>query len=100
MDIAVVGVGVNLGLDDGGVCRVARVSLGAAAPTALLVKEAAGTLIGTRVDGTAVDRLAEATSSACQPIDDKRGSREYRVKMARVLARRVAYQALERARQN
>ena len=47
MDIAVVGVGVNLTLDDGGICTAARVALGAVAPTVLLVKEAADALIGT-----------------------------------------------------
>ena len=48
MDIAVVGVGVNLTSDDGGTCTAARVALGAVAPTVLLVKEAADALIGTQ----------------------------------------------------
>lgn len=100
MDIAVVGVGVNLTLDNGGVCTAARVALGAVAPTVLLVKEAADALIGTRVDDAALDRLAKAASAACRPIDDKRGTKEYRVKVAGVLAKRTAHQALERARNN
>lgn len=98
MDIAVVGVGINLTLDGGGVCRTARVSLGAVAPTALLVKEAADALIGTRVDDAAIEKLAKVVSAACRPIDDKRGTKEYRIKVAGVLAGRVARQALERAR--
>ena len=100
MDIAVVGIGVNLSLDDGGTCTAARVALGAVAPTVLLVKEAADALIGTRLDDTALDRLAKAASAACRPIDDKRGTREYRIKVAGVLAKRTAQQALERARKN
>lgn len=100
MDIAVVGVGVNLSLDDGGTCTAARVALGAVAPTVLLVKEAADALIGTRLDDAALDRLAKAASAACRPIDDKRGTREYRIKVAGVLAKRTAQQALERARKN
>jgi len=98
MDIAVVGVGINLVLDDAGVCQSARVALGAVAPTALLVKEAADALVGTRVDEAAINRMAAAASAACRPIDDKRATREYRIKTAAVLARRVAGQALERAR--
>ena len=98
MDIAVVGVGVNLVLDDAGVCTSARVALGAVAPTALLVKEAADALVGTRVDEAALKRMAEAASAACRPIDDKRATREYRIKTAGVIAQRVAEQALERAR--
>ena len=97
MDIAVVGVGVALALDDAGVCTHARVGLGAVAPTPLLVADGAKALIGTRVDAAALAALAAAASAACKPIDDKRGTIAYRVKVAGVLARRAAQIALERA---
>src|SRR4051812_12532582 len=100
MDIAVVGVGISLTLDGSGTCTAARVALGAVAPTIMLVKEAADALIGTRIDDAALERLAKAASAACRPIDDKRGTKEYRIKVAGVLAKRTAQQALERARQN
>ena len=98
MDIAVVGAGVNLTLDDKGVCSAARVCLGAVAERALLVPEAAAALIGTKVDTAALERLAAAASAACRPIDDKRGTKADRIKGAGVLARRAAAIALERAR--
>ena len=98
MDIAVVGAGVNLTLDEKGVCSQARVSLGAVAERALLVPDAAAALIGTKVDAAALGRLAAAASAACQPIDDKRGTKEYRIKVAGVMARRAAEIALDRAR--
>ena len=98
MDIAVVGAGVSLTLDKNGVCTHARVSLGAVAPKPLLVKNGAKALIGTTVDDTALAALAAAASAACNPIDDKRGTIEYRTKVAGVLARRAAVIALERAR--
>lgn len=100
MDIAVVGVGVNLTLDDGGTCTAARVSLGAVAPTPLLVADAANALIGTTVDDAALGKMAAAASAACNPISDKRGTKEYRIKTAAVIARRAAEYALERARGN
>jgi carbon-monoxide dehydrogenase medium subunit len=100
MDIAVVGAGVCLTLDDGGTCTAARVGLGAVAARPLLVTEAADALIGTSVDGAALERLAEAASAACRPIDDKRGTIEYRTKVAGVLARRAAETALARARES
>lgn len=100
MDIAVAGAGINLTLDASGVCRQARVSLGAVADRALLVPEAAAALVGTRVDDAALQRLAEAASAACRPIDDKRGTREFRTRVAGVLARRAAQRALERARRS
>ncbi len=98
MDIAVVGVAVNLTLDAKGVCTAARVALGAVAPTVLLVKKCADALIGTKVDDTALDKMADAAAAACRPIDDKRGTREFRIKTVRVLAKRAAEIALERAR--
>jgi carbon-monoxide dehydrogenase medium subunit len=97
MDIAVVGVGINLTLDESGVCTHARVSLGAVAARALLVPEAAAALIGTRVDAAALEQLAAAASAAAQPIDDKRGTKAFRIKVSGVLAKRVAIIALDRA---
>jgi len=98
MDIAVVGCGVCLTLDGSGTCTAARVSLGAVAPRPLLVAEAAKALIGSKVDDAALQRLDAAARAACQPIDDKRGTKDYRIKVAGVLARRTAQIALERAR--
>ena len=98
MDIAVVGAGVSLTLDDKGVCSDARVALGAVAARVLLVGEAAETLIGSVGDDAALEALARAASAACRPIDDMRGTKEFRIKVAGVLARRAAETALERAR--
>jgi carbon-monoxide dehydrogenase medium subunit len=71
--------------------------LGAVAPTPLLVKEAAAAIIGTKLDDEALENLAAACSAACNPIDDKRGTVEYRVRVAGVLAKRAANIAFERA---
>ena len=100
MDIAVVGAGVNITLDDDGTCTAARISLGAVAPTPLLVAEAADALIGTKIDDAALTKMGEACSAACNPISDKRGTKEYRIKTAAVIARRAVEIALERAREN
>ena len=100
MDIAVVGAGVNLSLDESGVCSAARVALGAVAPTAMLVPEAGAALAGTRLEDADLQTMAAAVSAACKPIDDKRGTVEYRVKVAGVIARRACAIAIERARNN
>ena len=97
MDIAVVGAGVNLTLDDKGYCTHARVALGAVAERAVLVPDAAAALVGTRGDAAALERLAAAASAACRPIDDKRGTRAFRIEVAGVMARRAAEIALARA---
>ncbi|MEO9650952.1 MAG: xanthine dehydrogenase family protein subunit M [Roseobacter sp.] len=97
MDIAVVGVAVNLTLDDTGVVQSARVALGAVAPTVLLVEDAAKKLIGTKLETSVLDELAAACSAACDPINDKRGTLEFRTQVAGVLARRAAQTAYDRA---
>jgi len=98
MDIAVVGAGVNLSLDAAGVCTAASVALGAVAPTAILVPEASAALVGTKVEDANMDAMAAAASAACRPVDDKRGTIEYRTKVAGVMARRACAIALDRAR--
>ena len=100
MDIAVVGAGVNLTLDEKGICHQARVALGAVAPTVLLVEAGATALIGSTLDDAALDKLRAAASAACNPIDDKRGTVEFRVDVAGVLAKRAALIAQQRAEMN
>jgi CO/xanthine dehydrogenase FAD-binding subunit len=97
MDIAVVGAGVSVTLDNSGACADARVVLGAVAPTAILVPEAAAALIGRTLDETALAALDQAARRACKPINDKRGTIEFRTKVAAVMARRAAVVAYGRA---
>jgi carbon-monoxide dehydrogenase medium subunit len=100
MDIAVVGAGVNLTVDGTGVITTARVSLGAVAAKVLLVPAAAQAIVGSSLDRPAQDRLEAAARAACQPIDDKRGTVEFRTQVAGVLTRRAALIAIERAKEN
>jgi len=97
MDIAVVGCGVNVTLDANGVCTAARVALGAVAPTVILVPDAAKALIGNKLDDATLAKLDAAAQAAAKPISDKRGTIEYRTKVAGVLARRTAAIAFDRA---
>ncbi len=97
MDIAVAAAGVSLTLDASGTITAARVALGAVAPTVLLVDECAKAIIGSRLDAAAQAALEKAASAACKPIDDKRGTIAFRVKVAGVLARRAAVIAYARA---
>ncbi len=97
MDIAVVGVGVNLTLDSDDAIVRARVALGAVAPTVILAEAAAAAILGSTLDDAALDRLDAAAQAACRPISDKRGTVEFRTRIAGVLARRVAKIAYERA---
>jgi CO/xanthine dehydrogenase FAD-binding subunit len=97
MDIAVVGAGIRLALDAGGTIVDARVALGAVAPTQMLVPEGAAAIIGTKLDDAALAKLDAAARAVCNPITDKRGTIDFRTKIAGVLARRAAAIAYKRA---
>ena len=97
MDIAVAGAGVALTLDGDGTCTAARVSIGAVAPTALLVAAAGEALVGTKVDDAALAAAAAACSDAASPITDKRGTVEFRKKVVGVLCKRAGAIARDRA---
>ena len=97
MDIAVVGAAVNLTLDSGGAVRTARVALGAVAPKVVVSEAAAQALVGSTLEDGALDALAAACSAASTPIDDKRGTIDFRKQVAGVLAQRAARIAFDRA---
>ncbi len=97
MDIAVVGAGASVVVNPDGACAAARVALGAVSPTAKLVGAASEILVGNRLDDDVLEVLAGAARDACSPIDDKRGTIEFRTKVAGVLACRAARVAWQRA---
>jgi carbon-monoxide dehydrogenase medium subunit len=98
MDIAVAGAAASVTLDASGVCRAARVAIGAVAPTALLVPAAAEALVGSTIDDGALGRAAEGARASAHPIDDKRGTAAYRRHVVGVLVKRAAAMAAQRAR--
>lgn len=100
MDIAVAGCGVSVTVDGSGTCTAARVGIGAVAPRALLVPEAAEALVGTTLDDTALAAAGAACSRAASPITDKRGTEIYRRKVVGVLCKRAGAIARDRALAN
>jgi len=96
LDIAVVGVASQVTLS-GGQCVKARIALAAVAPVPLRATEAEQALIGQPVTSPQIERAAELASAAARPIDDHRGSVEFRHHLVRVLTRRTLGTALARA---
>ena len=99
MDIAVVGAGASVTLDDAKQTIVsARIALGAVAPTPLFAEEAGALLAGREVSDAAIDEAAEAAQAIARPISDMRGTAEQRTHLVGVLTRRALNGAIQRIR--
>lgn len=101
MDIAVVNAAVAVTLDETRRRIVtARVAVGAAAPTPLLVEGAGHLLAGAALEPSAWEPAVEAVRAAVRPITDMRGSAAQRRHLAGVLVRRALEGAIARARES
>jgi len=100
MDIAVVGVGaaVTLDLRDERI-TTARIALAAVGPTPIFAREASQALAGKPFNDESIERAAQLAIAATSPIDDMRGTAEFRRHVTGVLTRRVLAKAIERARE-
>jgi carbon-monoxide dehydrogenase medium subunit len=96
LDIAVVGVASQVTLT-GGKCTTARIALAAVAPVPLRATDAEQALVGQPLTPQQIERAADLASGAARPIDDHRGSIEFRNHLVRVLTRRTLTTALQRA---
>jgi carbon-monoxide dehydrogenase medium subunit len=92
-DYPTVGVAA-IGVVKEGVCEDVRLGLGALAPTALRATSVEDALKGNQVNAQVVRQAAEAVAELVDPLDDPRGSAEYKRDMSVVFARRALEQAL------
>ncbi len=95
--ITVAGVAACIRLEDG-VCREARIALGAVAPTPVLAPEAEARMVDQAIDETTIREAALAARAAAVPISDVRGSADHRRELVEALCRRSLHAALRRAR--
>jgi carbon-monoxide dehydrogenase medium subunit len=105
MDIAVVGVAVLLTLGPptgsgqaGGRIERARIALGAVAPTPVRAPRAEAALEGNAASESLFAEAAETATAEASPIDDVRGSAEFRRHLTRVMTERCLQEAAQRAR--
>jgi carbon-monoxide dehydrogenase medium subunit len=98
MDIAVVGAGASVTLDENGKRFVsARIALGAVAPTPLLASDAGAFLAGKEITHANVKEAARMAQAIAKPITDLRGTAEHRKHLVAVLVERTLTKAIERA---
>ncbi len=99
MDIAVVGAGASVILDDDKQRIVsARIALGAVAPTPLFAEEASELLSDREITDDAIDEAAQAAQAIARPISDMRGTAEQRTHLVGVLTRRALNGAIQRVK--
>ena len=98
-DIAVANAAAYVVLSDDHKSFVsARLSVGAVAPTPLLLTEVNDLLAGEEVSDEIIEEAAGIARNAANPITDMRGTKEQRIHLAGVLSRRAINGAIERAK--
>ncbi|MEM4188793.1 MAG: hypothetical protein QXN56_06605, partial [Candidatus Hadarchaeum sp.] len=96
-DIAQVNVAISLTVNSG-ICKLARIVLGAVAPTPLRAKTAEAMLNGKNLEEIyqSIDIVAKKAAEETSPISDIRAPAEYRRAVAEVLTKRALIILLER----
>ena len=94
-DYAIVSVSSVVAMQ-GGVCSYARVVVGSAGPAPLHLDEADALLIGSGLDEAVLLRAGDLLAAAADPVDDVRGSSDYRRLLIPGLLARAVGAARER----
>ncbi len=96
-DYATAGVAVQFTLDESGACKRAGIGLTNVGMTPIKAKQAEAFLTGKQLDDATIQKAAELAASESQPMDDIRGSADYKRDLVRVLTARALATALNRA---
>ena len=94
-DFATVGVAITL-RGQGGICEDVRLALNSVASTIVRAKRAEEVLRGHRLTPEVLREAGEAAAGEVDPVDDNRGSADYKRDLVKVLVRRAAEEALGR----
>jgi aerobic carbon-monoxide dehydrogenase medium subunit len=97
-DFATAGVAVQITLDDAGACKRAGIGLTNVGFTPIKAKQTEALLTGKKLDEATIQQAAEMAASESQPMDDIRGSADYKRDLVRVLTTRALKRALDRAK--
>lgn len=98
-DIAIVGVGVRLAMDEAGTVTKARIALGAVAPRSIRMKDAEAYLVGKKINDETIEEAAAMAADAVKPITDQRATAEYRKEMIYVGLKHMIREAADKIAQ-
>lgn len=93
-DFATASISLVLAMD-GGACIHARIAAGGVAATPLHIQEADAALLGTELDEDSINRAGAILVEASDPMDDMRGSADYRRMLIPRLLKRAVNQLTE-----
>ena len=93
--LAVVGVASSVTVGDG-TCQDVRIVLGAVAPTPMRARQAENVLRGKKISQKLIDEAGTIAGAESKPINDIRGSIDYRRNLVNVLTRRSLKAAIEK----
>ncbi len=96
-DISLVSAAAGLHLDARGICKAARIALGAVAPSPMRAAGAEAMLTGQKLTGELIALACEQVTREVSPISDVRAPADYRREMAGVLAGRALRECAEQA---
>jgi len=96
-DLAIVGVGARLTVDEGHRVRKARIVLGGVGPAPVRARKAEALLQDQAFEDGRIEEAARVAAEACDPITDQRASAQYRREMVRVRTRHALKEAFEKA---
>jgi len=97
-DYATAGVAVQITVNDAGVCQRAGIGLTNVGLAPLKATKAEAFLAGKALDQSTIKQAAELAAGESQPIDDIRGSADYKRDLVRVLTARALNRAFERTK--
>jgi aerobic carbon-monoxide dehydrogenase medium subunit len=97
-DFATAGVAAQVTLDGSGNCQRAGLGLTNVGLTPIKAKKAEAFLLNKTLDDATIKQAAELAESESEPMDDIRGSADYKRDLVRVLAVRALVRAGDRAK--
>ncbi len=100
MDLALVGVAVQLILNEDETCASVKIVLGAVGPTPIVARKASSILSQARPNKHSIEKAAAMAAEEAKPIDDIRTSAWHRSCIVKVLAARAIDIAYKRAIQS
>jgi carbon-monoxide dehydrogenase medium subunit len=96
-DLAKINAAATIGVSRG-VCNLARITLGAVAPTPMRARKAEKTLLGKKLNLEIIEDAARQAADETKPVSDTRSTAKYRKEVSRVIVERIIKIALERAK--